>query len=192
VKTVAIRIIIGSNNEKTSKQLGKFLMENDMHIVAEIMDGFELLRKVHLVFPDLVIIDDFIKGMKNNDICEILVEEKICPVISLTKEADASNFVNLNQEPLFSLVIKPTSKDILLNTIHLMVKSSKSILALQKKMSTMEKEKDHQEVIAEAKKVLMKNMNLTEEEAHRKIQKQSMDKGLSKLKVAEMIIRIYK
>lgn len=192
MKVLAIRIIIGSNNDKTGKQLTKFLAENDMHVVAETVDGFELLRKVHMVFPDLVIIDDHMKGMKNHEICEILIEEKICPVVSLVKEAEIANFVNLNQDPLFSLVVKPTSKDILLNTINLMVKSSKSILAMQKKMNHLEKEKDQQSLIAEAKKILMRTMNLTEEEAHRKIQKQSMDKGLSKVKVAEMIIRIYK
>ncbi len=44
----------------------------------------------------------------------------------------------------------------------------------------------------EAKKYLMEYLNLSEEEAHRKIQKKSMDKGISKVKVAEIIIRIYK
>lgn len=45
-------------------------------------------------------------------------------------------------------------------------------------------------IIEEAKKVLMMNRNMTEEEAHRYIQKNSMDSGTNMVETAQMVLQI--
>lgn len=45
-------------------------------------------------------------------------------------------------------------------------------------------------IIDEAKKVLMKNKNMTEEEAHRYIQKNSMDSGTNMVETAQMVLQM--
>ncbi len=163
-----------------------------MHVIGDTVDAYDLLRKVHTMYPDLVIVDDRMKGMHGHEISETLVAEKVCPVIALIRSSEMSNYINLNQEAIFTAVVKPCGRDMLINTITLMVKTSKSILALENEMVRITKQKDNKKIINEAKEVLMKNMNLTEEQAHRRIQKQSMDKGLPKVKIAEAIIRTFR
>jgi len=187
-----IRVVIGSNNEKKSKQLGKFLTENGMIVIGDTTDGYDLLRKVHTMYPDLVIVDDRIKGMYGHEISETLVAEKVCPIIALIRASESSYYINLNQEALFTGIIKPTGKELLINTIILMVKTSKSIIALGKQVEKITDKKDNAIIISEAKQILMKKMNFSEEEAHRRIQKQSMDKGLPKVKIAKTIIQMFK
>lgn len=189
---MGIRVVIGSNNEKISKQLGKFLTENGMIVIGDTTDGYDLLRKVHTMYPDLVIVDDRMKGMHGHEISETLVAEKVCPVIALIRASESSHYINLNQEVLFAGIMKPCGKDMLINTIMLMVKTSKSIIALENEVGRITDKKDNAVVINEAKQILMKKMNLSEEEAHRRIQKQSMDKGLPKVKIANTIIRMFK
>jgi len=184
--------VIGSNNEKILKQLSRFLSESGIHVIGSTIDGYDLLRKVHSMYPDLVIVDDRMKGMYGHEISETIVAEKVCPVIALIRASELNHYVNLNQEAIFTPVVKPCGKDMLMNTIHIMVKTAKSILALENEVGRISKEKDSKKIVDEAKTILMKNMNLTEEEAHRKIQKQSMDKGLPKVKIAESIIRMFK
>lgn len=189
---MGIRVMIGSNNETISKQLARFLTENGMLVIGETTDAYDLLRKVHTVYPELVIIDDRMKGMLGHEISETLVAEKVCPVIALIRASEMGNYINLNQEAIFANVIKPCGRDMLINTIMLLVKTTKSISALENEVGKLKETKDNKVVIQEAKKLLMEHMSLSEEEAHRRIQKRSMDKGLAKVKIAEMIIRMYR
>ena len=46
------------------------------------------------------------------------------------------------------------------------------------------------EWIDKAKRILMENNHMTEEEAHRYVQKSSMDSGNSMVETAQMLIRI--
>jgi response regulator NasT len=188
---MSIRVIIGSINEKTTRQLSQFLSENGFNVVGEATSGHEFLRKVHTVYPDLSIVDYKLRGMDGHELSEILIGEKICPVVALISNAEVGYFVNLSQEPTFVPLIKPSSRDMLLNTINLLVKTSRSINALEKELKTMKSDQTSEVLVAKAKRLMIEYMNLTEDEAHRRIQKQSMDKGISKVKIAEAIILMY-
>jgi len=189
---MGIRVVIGSSNEKISKQLGRFLAENGINVLGDTMDAYDLLRKVHTMYPDLVIVDDRMKGMMGFEAAETLVAEKVCPVIALVSASQMNHYINLNQDPIFASLVKPCGKEVLIGTIQILVKTTKSILALEKEMGRISKKEDDKKIIDEAKKILMVNMTLSEDEAHRRIQKQSMDKGLPKVKIAQTIIRMFK
>lgn len=188
---MSIRVVVGSANEKMVKQLGQFLYENGLIVVGETNSGHDFLRKVHTIYPDVAIVDYRLKGMNGHELSEILIGEKVCPVVALISSAEVGNFINLSQEPTFVPLVKPCSRDTLINTINLLVKTSKSISALEKELKHIKSDKDVKSMIAKAKRLLIDNMNLTEEEAHRRIQKQSMDKGIAKVKIAEAIILMY-
>ena len=46
-------------------------------------------------------------------------------------------------------------------------------------------------LVNRAKMLLMQHLKMTEEEAHRHLEKEAMDRGLKKTAVAESIIKIY-
>ncbi|NDL67750.1 ANTAR domain-containing response regulator [Anaerotalea alkaliphila] len=188
---MGVRVLIGSSNQKILKQLAQFLAENGMSVMGETADGFDLLRRANTIYPDVVVVDYNIKGINGHEVSELLVGDKTCPVIALVAELELAAFVNLNQDPLFVPLVKPCGKQALVNTIHLLSKTSKSIRDLEDQVQDMRKEKDSKQLLAKAKKLLMEHMEMTEEEAHRRIQKQSMDKGLAKVKIAEAIILMY-
>ncbi len=185
------RVIVGSANNKISSQLAQFLNDNGYNVVGETGDGYEYLRRVHTVYPDLVIIDNNLKGIGGQELAEVLLAESICPVIVMVRECDRQFFVNLEQDPMLALLVKPLNRMIMLNTIDLLVKMSKSINKLEKEVKQLKTKQDVKQLTDKAKKLLMANERLTEEEAHRKIQKESMNRGMSKAKVAEAIILTY-
>lgn len=188
---MSIRVLVGSSNEKVTKQLAKFFIENGFNVVGETIDGYELLRRAHTVYPDVVLVDYKMKGISGHQISEILIGEKLCPVVALITTTEVGYFVNLNQEPTFISLVKPLNKSSLLNTVSLLVKTAKSIHNLESKVAKTRTNSDSKTTINYAKRLLMENMQLTEHEAHRRIQKQSMDQGLNKERVAEMIIDLY-
>ena len=67
-----------------------------------------------------------------------------------------------------------------------------TITRRRKKLKQIPKErtKEEQELINEAKALLMERNNLSEEEAHRYIQKRSMDNGTGLTETAQMILSL--
>lgn len=189
---MAIRVLIGAGKEKIAKQLGTFLTNNGYVIVGEVDEGYDFLRKVHAIYPDICILDGYMKGLNSLEIAEVLITEKIAPVIVLVNEQELQNFAQLNQEASFVPIIKPINKTMLLNTLQIMVKTNQNIQKLEREVKNLKQTKNEKELVQEAKKLLMENMYLTEDEAHRRIQKQSMDKGIPKRQIAESIIAMYK
>ncbi len=77
----------------------------------------------------------------------------------------------------------------LLNTLEMMMQALERI---RKKGRQKPKERNiaQKAIIDEAKKLLMNTRNMTEEEAHRFIQKSSMDSGTNLVETAQMVLQI--
>lgn len=75
----------------------------------------------------------------------------------------------------------------LLNTMDMI---SQAVMRRKKKMrqQPVQRNNDERKIIDEAKAVLMERNNLTEEEAHRYIQKCSMDSGNNMVETAQMLL----
>lgn len=86
-------------------------------------------------------------------------------------------------------VAMPIKVNDLKNTIDML---AESITRRRKKLKEQPKKRNpkEQQIIDIAKKILIEKNNLTEYEAHRYIQKTSMDTGTNMVETAEMIIRI--
>jgi response regulator NasT len=188
---MALRVLIGAGSEKIVKQLSAFFSKNGYVVVGEVEDGYDFLRKVHAIYPDVCVIDGQMRGLNSQEIAEVLVSEKIAPVIVLINELDLQSYAQLNQEATFVPMIKPLNKNMLLNTLEILAKTNQNIQKLEKEVKDLRNTKNEKELIQKAKKCLIEHMCLTEDEAHRRIQKQSMDKGISKVQIAEAILLMY-
>ena len=83
----------------------------------------------------------------------------------------------------------PLNSYALLNKLEMMMKAPERI---RKKGRQKPKERNiaQKAIIDEAKKLLMNTRNMTEEEAHRFIQKSSMDSGTNMVETAQMVLQI--
>lgn len=85
-------------------------------------------------------------------------------------------------------VAMPLKVHELIDTINMM----QGTMGRRRKKKERTKERDPREkvIIEEAKRLLMERNNMTEEEAHRYVQKCSMDSGTNMVETAEMIMSI--
>lgn len=102
--------------------------------------------------------------------------------------ASAARLAELGGSGIMSVCMPLKAMD-LVNTLRIMTHRY-----IQKKRRERQKPKVRSEqeraVIEEAKLILMQRNHMTEEEAHRYIQKNSMDSGVNLLEMAEMIIHM--
>lgn len=88
-------------------------------------------------------------------------------------------------------VSKPLSRQALYESLNLLVATKCRINKVEKKNEKLTAKMEEVRIVNRAKWILIENLGLSEEEAHRIIEKQAMDERQSKREVAETIIRTY-
>ena len=86
---------------------------------------------------------------------------------------------------------KPISRQVLYESFNLLVATSHRIKKVEKKNEKLTAKMEEVRIVNRAKWILIENLGLSEEEAHRIIEKQAMDERQSKREVSETIIRTY-
>ena len=86
---------------------------------------------------------------------------------------------------------KQTSKPTLLTAINWMSSARERLRKTEKKTLSIEEKMEEIRIVNRAKWILIRELKLDEPEAHRYIEKQAMDRCVSKREVAEKIIKTY-
>lgn len=86
---------------------------------------------------------------------------------------------------------KPSSKTLVNQAISLMICARERLRSLEKKVGKTESKLDEIRIVNKAKWLLIDHEGLSEEEAHRQIEKSAMDAGMTKKLAAQLIINKY-
>lgn len=185
------RILIAMNNEVSSGKLKTIFNENGYIVAGQISDGQECLRRVRALGPDLVVLDYDLPLTNGYEVAKILLEDKLSDVILIATESQKALVEELCNDIGFSCITKPLGKTNLLNTVDLMFKARRKINTLEKEITDLKEVLNTRKEVEKAKGLLMKHLNLSEAEAFKRIQKQSMDKGISMKEIAKAIVLAY-
>lgn len=183
-----IRILIAFSSDSQSMKIRNLLIENGFNVIDIAKDGQECLRKARLLKPDLAILDFDLPLSTGYDIAKVLSEDKICSTLLVLNDNQKSLINEHKDEWDFTFLVKPINRSALIGTIRLIVRNNKRIRDLEKEISTLKDSLESRKLIEKAKGILMKQMGINEQEAFRKIQKQSMDKGIAMKEIAKAII----
>ena len=86
---------------------------------------------------------------------------------------------------------KPTSRQTMMTALSWMVSAKERLKKSEKKTLSIEEKMEEIRLVNRAKWTLISELKMTEPEAHRYIEKQAMDRCVSKKEVAQDIIRTY-
>lgn len=86
---------------------------------------------------------------------------------------------------------KPTSKQTITTALRWMASARERLRSFEKKSLSIEKKMEEIRLVNRAKWLLISELKMSEEDAHRYIEKQAMDSCTSKRSVAENIIKTY-
>lgn len=179
------------SNDDAIGKLRAILTSNGYLVIEQAKDGSECLRKIRALKPDILIIDYNLPLTNGYEVARVAVEDKISDVILIATESQAGAVDDLRPESGFICMTKPLNKLALIASIELMIKSRRKINQLEKEIQELKSTLDTRREVEKAKGLLMKNLNLSEAEAFKRIQKQSMDRGIPMKEIAKAIILAY-
>ena len=89
------------------------------------------------------------------------------------------------------IISKPTSKQTVSGSLDWMATTRERLRSLEQKTLSLEDKMKEIRIVNRAKWLLISELKMTESDAHRYIEKQAMDRCVSKKEIAEAIIKTY-
>jgi response regulator NasT len=182
------RIVLVDSDPNWRKSLKSMLTKLGYWVVGETGDGLNALKMVRTRQPELVIIDAGIGGMDGFEVARIIHEDKLAPVIVLTSSHSQAMIEKAKEARVSALLGKPLDEMSILSAIELALANYGEIVKLESKVKELKELLETRKLLEKAKGILMETMGLSEAEAFRRMQKQSMNKRISMRQVAEAVI----
>lgn len=185
------RILIAMSSDLLIEKMKTILVEAGFIVIDQARDGHECLRKIRTLRPDLSILEHNLNLLNGFEVAKVALEDNICDVVLISTLEQESVAESLKHYSNFISLLKPVNKVALLSTLEIMSKSRKRIIELEKEISELKSTLDTRKEVERAKGLLMKHLGLSENDAFKRIQKQSMDRGIPMKEIAKAIILAY-
>lgn len=177
------------NPDTSEKTEGAGNSKNGYRTVC-ITDGIHA-RSIDVSDFDIIIISTPLEDEFGLDLAAELHGKSGAGLIVITKSEHAEEIQNKIKFTGAFVIGRPTSKTALLQAVRFAEISGENVKRLTEEKNRLERQIEDMKIINRAKACLMQYLKLTEEQAHRHIQKQAMDLRKTQRQAAEDILLMY-
>ncbi|HBJ97876.1 MAG TPA: hypothetical protein DDY82_02240 [Clostridiales bacterium] len=183
------KVLTVSSSEKGTEFFKRFLGENFTN--EFVFSGAEARRRLADRDYDIVIINCPLKDEYGTELAEEIVKDTYTGVLTLVK-SDVFDSVSYHMEKIGVYCLpKPLSIQLFSQGINMCVATNVRLKGFAKKTETLKEKMEEIKLESRAKLLLITKLAFNEEEAHRYIEKQAMDRCVKKKSVALEIIKTY-
>jgi len=171
-------VLIAFSSEKISRTVAKMLMSGGLRPEQICRSGAELKKQLQYYHSGIIIV-----GYKLSDCLVIQIVDDIPEEFEIILIGNKSQIELCENERFFKLAA-PLQKEDLICSVSMLLSTH-----YQGLNNADFRTKNEKKVIALAKRAIIDKYGVSEERAHRYIQKKSMDTGVSLTHVAEIILK---
>ncbi|MDO5307988.1 MAG: ANTAR domain-containing protein [Planctomycetia bacterium] len=181
-------VLIVSSSENFSRSLASVIPQTLYSPVSMVGDVSSARRLLSERLCDIVIVNaplpDEFGSQLALDVCS---EGGACAL--LFTSAELYSDVNARLAPYGVLtLIKPASTQTILQTLSLLCGVRERLRKMEQKTASVQEKMEEIRIVNHAKWLLIEQLKMTESEAHRYIEKQAMDRCVTRREIAETII----
>lgn len=174
------RIVLVFENEKNRNRIEDMLASEGFDIRLACRSGAEAIRAINNMGTGLVV-----SSYKLSDMTSSMMAQDLSGIGIILVVGTAAQLDMCDGEDLFKLST-PLSRSDLISSVNMLLQFEER---LHKKILPARPENDKQ-IIESAKLYLMDRNSMTEVQAHRFIQKRSMDNGSKMVDTAKLILKM--
>jgi AmiR/NasT family two-component response regulator len=182
------RVVIAEDEVLIRMDLAEMLSEEGYDVVGQAGDGETAVRLAEDLRPDLVILDVKMPVLDGIAAAERIAGQRIAPVVILTAFSQRDLVERARDSGAMAYLVKPFSQTDLLPAIEMAVSRFAELAQLESEVADLSERLETRKVVDRAKSVLQQQLQLSEPDAFRWIQKTAMDLRLSMRQVAEGVI----
>lgn len=183
-----MRVLIADDDPIIRLDLKQMLENLEYEVVSEAGDGQQAVDQAREHKPDICILDVKMPVMDGIEAVKIITEENIAPAILLTAYSDHELVDRAKEAGVFAYLVKPFKPSDLPPAIEIARSRYEQNLQLTTEVGTLQERLEARKLVDRAKGILMDQHQLSETEAYRRIQQQSMNLRKTMREVAEAVI----
>jgi AmiR/NasT family two-component response regulator len=164
------------------------LAEEGYDVVGQAGDGEKAVQLAEELRPDLVMLDVKMPKLDGISAAERIAEQRIAPVVILTAFSQRDLVERARDAGAMAYLVKPFSQVDLVPAIEMAVSRFAELQMLESEVADLTERLETRKLVDRAKSVLQQQLELSEPDAFRWIQKTAMDLRLSMKQVAEGVI----
>jgi response regulator NasT len=185
------RVLIVDDEPVIRLDLRTMLEAMGHEVVGEADNGADALQLARTLQPDLVIADIMMPEMDGIELSRRLAKERIAPVLILTAYSEPEMVAGADRAGVLGYLVKPFREADLAPAIQVAVSRYRELRALEAQNLNLAQEIRARRRIGRAKRVLMQQLGLSEEEAFRRLQQTAEQTSKPLAEVAEAVLLAY-
>lgn len=185
-----MNILIAGKTEEICDSIAQLLLELDCDNISTFTSG-AIIRGVDISKFDSVIISTPLSDEFGLDLVADISKDAKNGIVVLAKREIADEVQKKIRFTGAFVLPRPFKKALLVQTIKLAEIAHIGMAKLEEENRQLSQQLSDMKIVNRAKSMLMQYLNLTEEQAHRHIQKQAMDLRKTQRAVAEDILKTY-
>ncbi len=175
--------------EKFHTSLRELLPSGRYDPVHSAFDAAEARRRILESRYDIIVISAPLRDEFGTHLAQHFAENSGAGILLLVKPEYYSD-VSAQVTPLGVLTLsKPTSPQLMLQCMELLCGTRERLRCMEQKSASIEDKMAEIRLVNRAKWVLIERQGMSEQDAHRYIEKQAMDRCVAKRVIAEEILR---
>ena len=186
-----ISILVVSRSDKVSEVFGSLINGRFSVDVKNALSISEAKRMTLMQNFDIVVINAPLHDETGIEFAVDLSSDTATGVMLLINNEYYEQVLDEVMSYGVLTVSKPLSKQALYEAVNLLIATNSRLKKVEKKNAKLTAKMEEIRIVNHAKWVLIENLGLTEEEAHKIIEKQAMDTRQSKREVAETVLKTY-
>lgn len=183
-----LRIVIADDEGLHLMSLRAQLETLGHRVVGEAGDGQATLKLLHDLRPDLAILDIKMPEPDGIQVAKQVMHEQPLPIILLSAFSEGSLAERAADAHVAAYLMKPVSAEELMPAIALATSRFNEFQNLNKEVTDLREALESRKVVERAKGILMRRLNLTEEEAFHRIQRRSQNENKKMSEIANAVI----
>ena len=182
------RVVIAEDEALIRMDLAEMLGEEGYDVVAAVDDGEQAVARTEELRPDLVILDVKMPRLDGIAAAQRIAAARIAPVVMLTAFSQRDLVESARDAGAMAYLVKPFGKSDLVPAIEMAVSRFAELQQLEAEVADLGERLETRKAVDRAKSVLQRQLELSEPDAFRWIQKTAMDLRLSMKDVAVGVV----
>lgn len=181
-------VLVVSGKEQSAKFLSAMLLSFEYRQVDTVTGASEAKRKLLQTRYDIIIIDSPLPDELGCDFAADIAYESRAGIMLMVKGEIYERICAKVEDYGVLTVPKPITRQDFYTAVKLVTSTAARLLNDEKKIIKLQDKLEEIKLVNRAKFILMEKHRMTEQEAHRFIEKDAMDSRRSKAQVAKEII----